>query len=557
MVIDYKGVSFSFKDQKRKRLTRRLRIAVLLFVLVCLTGAVALWLDSGTVSGIQELLLENKLTEAGSQLRNEEGSFFHPKSKKELNGLLLLCGGKLNEAAAFLAGMDGRSTSVDFEAFLSYFADNGRYRELKIYTDYLVKGGEDLFYYRALYNTALFDPAASDAALAKMDAGAKETHQKELGIIRNVNQQLKTGKFNYIFDVNGLPMAYFDLKTKQTVSLTPGMTFDAFHGEILKGINLFSLTLDLKMHEILHQLFKKERGTFLLFNLADSSIAAAYSKAVEKEWQGRNSVFSQLYEPGSIIKVLTLFAYLKSGEDKLFPYDCRGTCPIAGQTFFDWFRHGNIDNFEEALAVSCNISFARMGMQLGVAGLTKEFEHFFFNKGEFKDQFLQFKTGSCNKKTSDNYQLANLSVGLNEISISTFHAAFCSAVIARNGSVDAPYLIKNKKNLLNLGFYNHKGELLQVSDANAEFVKVKNAMLQVVEDDRGTGRRTRVDFVQTGIKTGTAGDKKVGLDAVITGFFPMEKPQYAFAFRLERAGKAELKGAYFFKRFLTSVYHQE
>jgi cell division protein FtsI/penicillin-binding protein 2 len=57
------------------------------------------------------------------------------------------------------------------------------------------------------------------------------------------------------------------------------------------------------------------------------------------------------------------------------------------------------------------------------------------------------------------------------------------------------------------------------------------------------------------LKTGTAGNKKLGLDAILTGFFPADKPEYAFAFRLERAGKAEWRGALFLKDFLTAFYH--
>jgi cell division protein FtsI/penicillin-binding protein 2 len=132
-----------------------------------------------------------------------------------------------------------------------------------------------------------------------------------------------------------------------------------------------------------------------------------------------------------------------------------------------------------------------------------------------------------------------------------------TAIIAQNGSIYAPHLIKNKKNLLNLAYYNHPSQLLTVFNDNASFLKVKNAMIRVVEDKNGTGKRSKVDFVRVGLKTGTAGSKKKGLDAILIGFFPAEKPEYAFGFRLERVGRAELKGAYFSRDFLTSFYQQK
>ena len=112
----------------------------------------------------------------------------------------------------------------------------------------------------------------------------------------------------------------------------------------------------------------------------------------------------------------------------------------------------------------------------------------------------------------------------------------------------------NKKNLFNLGFYNHDPQLVEIIKENTIFFKIKNAMMHVVEGRGGTGRRSRVEFVKVALKTGTAGDKKLGLDAVLTGFFPADKPQYAFAFRLERGGRAELKGARLLKDFLIAFY---
>ena len=75
-------------------------------------------------------------------------------------------------------------------------------------------------------------------------------------------------------------------------------------------------------------------------------------------------------------------------------------------------------------------------------------------------------------------------------------------------------------------------------------------MAAVVEDEKGTGRRARSQTVRLAIKTGTAGSPASGLDAIIIGFFPFEKPRYAFAFRLEGAGRADVNGAFFLQGLL-------
>ncbi len=565
MVTDYKDVHFSFEERRKAKRRHRIRLSGLVIIIILLYLLVSMLIESGKIKKIQALLLAGKKDEAAERFKGIESSFFHRKSKKELKALIYLLSNKLPEAQIILETMDGVPSSVKFRDFLSYFSDRARYRSLGIYTDYLgqkmekIEKGEELLYYRAMVKTALLDHKQSEEALDQLPPTFRETNEKAkaLTLINKINDQLKSGKINYIFDINGKPLAYFDIKEKKTVSLAPGIGFNAFNEEFEESIKFYSLTLDLRFQETLHRLFRGFHGTFLLFNVSDSSIAAAYSKPINKKKKDANTVFSERYEPGSIMKLLTMFAYLKSSKQELFPFQCKGFWSIDGKIFYDWIVHNRVETCEEALAVSCNVAFAKMGTIVGFKSLTDTFQQFYFNSGDFADLFLTFKTGTTNKNISTDYQLANMAVGLNELTITTFHAALLSAVIAQNGSIYTPYLIKNKKNLLNVGFYNHDPQLLQVTRDSTILIKIKNAMEDAVAHPRGTGKRAKVDFVNAAVKTGTAGDKKKGLDAVITGFFPGEKPQYAFAFRLERGGKAEWRGALFLRDFLTTFYRSK
>ncbi|HEU5163542.1 MAG TPA: penicillin-binding transpeptidase domain-containing protein, partial [Thermoanaerobaculia bacterium] len=81
------------------------------------------------------------------------------------------------------------------------------------------------------------------------------------------------------------------------------------------------------------------------------------------------------YEPGSIIKPLTALAALenRSSAIKAFPFQCEGFTVIDGRQFFDWARHGRLGSNEEAMAVSCNVAYARMGLALGKERLDATF----------------------------------------------------------------------------------------------------------------------------------------------------------------------------------------
>lgn len=565
MVIDYKGVSFSFEKIKRIKRFKRLRLIGIVVVIMFLFILAANEVDSGKIKTIQALLLEGKITDASARLKNIGSPLFHKNTKKELKALLYLFSNEVTKARLILEELGPKSTLIDHWKFVNYFSDGAEYRKLDVYTDYLIKKrekinkGEELLFYKAMAKTGLLAPRQSVEAVDQLSPGLKKENQKALALISKINDRLEAGKINYIFDNNGMPLAYYDIGKKKTISLTPGISFDAFTNEIQTSLKFFRLTIDRRFQEKIHRLFRDFNGSFLLMNVSDSSVAAAYSKPVDPNKRNTNTVFSEAYEPGSIIKLLTLLAYLQSPRPDLFPFQCEGLWRINGDIFYDWTVHHQVENSQEALVVSCNIAFAKMGISIGYRALSEIFNRFYFNREStgFADLFLTFNTGTYKKDipSSALYRIAKLSEGLDEISITTFHSALISAVISQNGTIYSPYLIKNKKNLLNIAFYNHTGQLLEVLKAGTLFLKIRNAMKLVVEAPNGTGKRARVDFVKVALKTGTAGNKKLGLDAILTGFFPADKPEYAFAFRLERAGKAEWRGALFLKDFLTAFYH--
>ncbi|MCX6581709.1 MAG: penicillin-binding transpeptidase domain-containing protein [Candidatus Aminicenantes bacterium] len=576
MVIDYKGVTFSFKAKRRRQLLKRIRLITVIVLLFCLYLIARNFLDTGKIKTVQGLLLENKAAEAAEKFKALEGSFFHRGAKKELKALLQLAAGdraSVENARAALESLDSPNSPVDYQKFLDYFSDHAQYRELKIYTAYLLRvkrlpDEAGLLFYKAMFNAAMLDFNGSLTAMGQMPPAEREKHKQELSIIDKIDNEMKVGKIDYIFDMNGKPMAYYDLRKGKTVSLTPGMFFDEFDvfnagGKIEENLRFFCFTIDRALQEKIHFLFKSGnyRGSFLLINLNDGSIAAAYSNSLgdegRREGARENAVFSELYEPGSIIKLLTLFGHLQSGGRDIFPFQCSGSFTLNKNIFYDWIKHNLVKDYEEALVVSCNLCFARMGIQVGAKRLTDIFKSFYFNTGNragLKDRCFDFKTGVFKEPGDGEYPLANLSVGLGDITVTTFHTALISAIIAQNGVIYAPHLIKNEKNLLNLAYYHHPAELLTVATDTAIFAKIKNAMIRVVEDKNGTGARSKVDFVRVGLKTGTSGKKEQGLDAILSGFFPAEKPQYAFGFRLQGVGKAEVKGAMFLKDFLISFY---
>ncbi len=550
MVMDYKGTKFSFQKKKQLKRRRQLTLAVGLILLILLVFGFLLYIDGRNVSGIQDALLGGDVDTASQLMDRASGGVFHRAEKLELAALIFLFEGKRQEAAALLKQLAGSRSRLRYSRFLSFLAEKGNYGALESYVDCLLqnKSNEGALYYKALARTAFLDPEASNGVIERIPAEEREKRGKALKLLAGTNRQLAGGRIDYVFGANGCPLAYYDVKRKQTVPLAPGFDFSSFSEYFAGGIRYFKLTIDLKLHQQIHRMFSTFRGTFVLLRLEDNSIVAAYSKPSSEKIG--NPALDERFEAGSIIKIITLFAYLKQQTHDLFPFHCDGHMTIDGQLFYDWLPHGQVETYEQALAVSCNLAFGRMGIKLGKAYLNQCFDDFYFNREPFEDLFFRFPTGTYDTAASTNLRLARLAVGLDEVKITTLHSALLAAIIAQGGSTPQPHIIDNIKNVLNLGFYRHQSKIIKVHKDSPAHHRTKQAMIAVQEDEHGTGRRAKVDFMLTALKTGTAGNKKLGLDSILMGFFPADKPQYAFAFRLKGAGKAQLEGAYFLKRFL-------
>ncbi len=390
------------------------------------------------------------------------------------------------------------------------------------------------------------------ACCSRLGDAFRQENLKALRLLDKVNEQLASGRIAYVFDRRGQPLAEYDNRSGVSRSLVPGFSVADFVPSLQEGLRFFILGLDGSIQQKVHRLFNPYFGTFLLLDLEEGAILSAYSKS--RQPQSPNPVFSDLYEPGSIVKVITLLGYLGAGPTPLFPFTCKGAEIIGNKIFYDVLKHGVVEGAEQALAISCNLAFVRMGRSLGFAKLADTLGRFAFNGQDFSDLFITFRTGRFQSVGSDEYRLANLAVGLDELTLTTFHAALIAALVAQRGQVASPYLIDSVRNILNLGFVNHRVQVQRLLPAEWDFTTLQRAMAEVVASDKGTGRRARVAGVSLALKTGTAGSRAQGLDAVVIGFFPLEKPQYAFAVRLEGAGRAEFNGAFFVRDFLRSFY---
>jgi hypothetical protein len=546
MVLDYKDVAFSFQKKKIRR--RRQLLGAMLLALAFL-GAFAgyrFMMVRAAIGRTQDLLLAGRLEAGEKKIAALSGSFFSRADVRELRALSDLLHDRLPQAQAQFERLrnDGAVTSLRSGLFQKHFLDRGEYLKLKIYTEYrLAQGGDESVWFHALVQTAQLAGKESEDAIARLSPAFKKSNAKALALLAKVNRDLLLGRCEYVFDRHRTPVAVLDVRRRRTRSALPGLDLEAFDRQVRNGLSFYHLTLDARLQTAVHRLFAGYHGTLLLLKLPENAIIAAYSKP--KGTQAVNSAFITRYEPGSTVKLISLLAYLRQNDQSLFPFDCPGRITLANRPFYDSPEHERVQDYAQALAMSCNISFAKMGIITGFRPLADMLELFRFNAPPWRDEFLEFFTGTCSKGLKDDFRLANLAIGLNEISLTTVHAAVLAAVLSQDGMLHPPYLIEDAKSILDLGYHAHRLQPLRLLSDDLNFRRLKKAICQPLALDRSANTPSRPAVAELAVKTGIGGDPRLGLDAMAIGFFPFDQPRYAFAFRLEGAGKTELKQAGF------------
>lgn len=261
-----------------------------------------------------------------------------------------------------------------------------------------------------------------------------------------------------------------------------------------------------------------------------------------------------LYTPGSIVKPFVALAALEEkvvtpqktyvSTGKLVvpnPYD-----PEKPSIFKDWRAHGAVD-MREAIAVSSDVYFYIVGggfgtdRGLGISAIDKYAALFGFGtktgfpleeepngtvpspswKAEVFDEPVW--------RVGDTYNTAIGQYGWQVTLLQTVRAV---AALANGGELVQPTILKGSST---------ERTKLSIDPANLEIVL--EGMRRAVT--KGTAQSLSVPGFQVAAKTGTAetGARKEYTNSLVIGFFPYDKPRYAFSVILERSKAGTLVGA--------------
>ncbi len=252
-----------------------------------------------------------------------------------------------------------------------------------------------------------------------------------------------------------------------------------------------------------------------------------------------NRAAGALYPPGSTFKVITAAAALEDGVTM--------SERLPSPTVLDVPQtSANIRNFggsscgaptltlPEALEISCNTTFAALGIRVGSEKLAAEAEKFGFNQPS--PYQLPAATSSIPEQ-QDVPATAQSAIGQRDVRVSPLQMASVAATIANGGRRMGPFVARRVVSDKGSVVKRFEGEDLGQAIPEEVAGTLRDMMVRVVE--QGTGTAAQIPDLEVAGKTGTAQHAQgQAPHAWFIGFTESGDRQIAVAVVVERGGNA-------------------
>jgi penicillin-binding protein 2 len=293
--------------------------------------------------------------------------------------------------------------------------------------------------------------------------------------------------------------------------------------------------------------------------MTDASDSAAIAR-LQKDTASPflNRAVNGVYTPGSIVKPFVALAALHEGvitpEKQILstgsisienPYD-----PDKPTVFNDWRPQGWVD-VRHALAVSSNVYFFEVGggyenqKGIGIEKINSYLRLFGFGE-EVPGDYFAGETGVVPDplwkaahfdgeewRIGDTY---NTSIGQYGFQVTAMQAVRAVAAVGNGGTLLSPTIVYRGNEF-------RAGTTTPLPFSASEMKVVREGMRLGVTE--GIAKALNIPGLTVAAKTGTAelGSRKEYVNSWVTGFFPFEKPRYAFAVIMERGPRTNVYGA--------------
>lgn len=259
----------------------------------------------------------------------------------------------------------------------------------------------------------------------------------------------------------------------------------------------------------------------------------------------KNTLLTDVYEPGSTFKILTAAACLNEyeagnpnafGPDHIF--NSSGVRIIDGSKISCWTKHANgkhsNENLADALKNSCNPVFTDIALSLGKDTFYKYLSAFGYGAPSGIDFDGEQGGLLVSQSTVTRGDLARIGFG-QTIAVTAMQLACATAAAVNGGLLLRPYLVKEIVDPTTGQVAARFGREVRgraVSESTSK--QIAEMLRRVVAE--GGGKNANVEGCEVGGKTGTAQkfvDGKLAVGKYVSsfvGFFPASAPKYLVLF---------------------------
>ena len=248
----------------------------------------------------------------------------------------------------------------------------------------------------------------------------------------------------------------------------------------------------------------------------------------------KNSLITDVYEPGSTFKIITTAAALEYGTvSDSSRFYCGGSMTVDGQRIRCWRSagHGSQD-LADGVKNSCNCVFMSLALSLGTERFYDAIEKFGFGSKtniDFFGESAGIVMKEVNVKTVD---LARIGFG-QAIAVTPLQLITAVSAAVNGGTLYEPYFLSKVSSDGNV-IYEHTPKVVGNPITPETSSRLRELLVGVVES--GGGSKAQVSGIKIGGKTGTAQKYENGAIAAgkyvssFVGFAPADDPEYAVLF---------------------------
>jgi peptidoglycan glycosyltransferase len=291
-------------------------------------------------------------------------------------------------------------------------------------------------------------------------------------------------------------------------------------------------TLDKKLQEFAKELVRKADAPHLAVVAMDPSTGRILAIA-DKSTQIKDLALHSGFPAASLFKIVTTAAALETttmSPDSMVRF--RGGTYTLNK--FNYLPISNKDrrimSVTEALALSCNAVFGRIGLQYLSPGVLRRYvDKFGFNNSIGFEGALNNSAASV---PESDYELSRTAAGFGDINISPVHAAALMSGIANDGLMPRPYVISSVLSQSGKLEYQAKPQMIRQIVSS----KTANTLLTMMESTTTMGtsksefiyKRKQILPVSVAAKTGTlSGTNPQGLNHWFLAAAPADNPKIA------------------------------